>query len=192
MLGIATAFVGYTLPWGQMSYWGAIVITNAIASVPYLGTYIVQLMWGGFSIANPTLTRFFALHIVLPFIIFGLIIIHLSLLHTDDSSGSDDDEYIGFFYYYFIRDIFVFSCFITVFFYFTFFKPNFFTNPNNYIRATITETPRHLVPEWYFLPFYAVLRSTPDKFGGLILIILIFIDIFLLESLGDEDDSAMF
>lgn len=192
VLAIATAFVGYTLPWGQISYWGAIVITNAVASVPYIGTFIVQLIWGGFSIANPTLTRFFTLHIVLPFIMFGVILLHLSMLHTDDSSGSDDDEYASFSQFYIIRDLCVLSAFITVYLYFVFFKPNYFTNPNNYIPATITSTPRHLVPEWYFLPFYAVLRCTPDKFGGLILIIIILVDIFLLESSTDEADSAFF
>jgi len=192
IIAIITAFVGYALPWGQISYWGTIVLTNAIGSIPYLGSYIVQLIWGGFSIANPTLIRFFAIHVSLPFIMFGLIIIHISLLHIDDSSSIDDDEYTGFLQYYIARDLFIFSCFITLFFYLALKTPYHFINPNNNIPASIIQTPKKLIPEWYFWPFYAVLRSVPNKFAGLLLIILIFIDIFLLENLNDDDDSAIF
>ena len=161
--------------------------------MPFIGNTIVKLIWGGFSIANPTLTRFCSLHYSLPFVAFGLIIIHVSLVHVDESSSADEDnEYIGFGYFYLTKDIFVLSGSLTVYFYFVFFYPNYFSHPANYIIADITVTPRHLVPEWYFWPFYAVLRSTPDKFGGLVIIVILFVDIFLVDTVGNDEDSAFF
>jgi ubiquinol-cytochrome c reductase cytochrome b subunit len=185
LLLIITAFIGYILPWGQISFWGATVITNLFAAIPYIGTDIAQWLWGGFSVDNPTLNRFFSFHYILPFLIFAGIILHLSLLHLDESS-SEDDEYIEFYYYYFIKDLFAFFFLIIFFSIIVFFNPDHLSHPDNYIIASISVTPGHLVPEWYFLPFYAVLRSTPDKFGGLILIFFILFDIFLIDIIIDS------
>jgi ubiquinol-cytochrome c reductase cytochrome b/c1 subunit len=167
---MATAFVGYTLPWGQMSFWGATVITNLFSVVPLVGDYIVQWLWGGFSVDNPTLNRFFALHYLLPFIIFALVFLHLWALHTHKSSNptgveiKGDKDTIPFHPYYTIKDTFGLGVFLLIFLGFTFFAPNFFGEPDNYIPANPLVTPAHIVPEWYFLPFYAMLRSVPDNF----------------------------
>jgi ubiquinol-cytochrome c reductase cytochrome b/c1 subunit len=185
---IATAFMGYILPWGQMSFWGATVITNLFAAIPYIGTDIAQWLWGGFSVDNPTLNRFFSFHYVLPFIIAALAILHLTLLHIDESS-SEDDEYVEFYYYYFIKDLFGFFLLIVVFAVLVFFDPNHLAHPDNYTVASISVTPAHLVPEWYFLPFYAVLRSTPDKFGGLIIMFLTILDMFFLDLIMDDESE---
>ncbi len=188
---IATAFIGYILPWGQISFWGATVITNLFAAIPYIGTDIAQWLWGGFSVDNPTLNRFFSFHYVLPFIIMALILLHLSLLHLDESS-SEDDEYVEFYYYYFIKDLFAFFMLMCLFSMLVFFAPDYLSHPDNYTIASISITPSHLVPEWYFLPFYAVLRSTPDKFGGLVLIFLILIDLFFIDIIVDQKTSNFF
>lgn len=187
---MATAFMGYMLPWGQMSFWGATVITNLFAAIPLIGSDIAQWLWGGFSVDNPTLNRFFSFHYVLPFIILALVIIHLSLLHLDESSN-EDDEYVEFYYYYFIKDLFTFFILLLLFSYIVFFAPDFLSHPDNYSMASISVTPAHLVPEWYFLPFYGVLRSTPDKFGGLILMFATIVDTFIIDLLGDEDDNLL-
>ncbi len=167
---MATAFVGYTLPWGQMSFWGATVITNLFSVVPVVGTVIVEWLWGGFSVDNPTLNRFFALHYLLPFVIFALVFLHLWALHTHKSNNplgidvkGDKDE-IPFHPYYTIKDSFGLGVFLIVYLGFTFFAPNFFGEPDNYIPADPLVTPAHIVPEWYFLPFYAMLRAVPDNF----------------------------
>jgi len=191
LLVIATAFIGYILPWGQISYWGATVITNLFAAIPFIGQAIASWLWGGFSVSNPTLNRFFSFHYGLPFLILGVVILHLSLLHLDESS-SEDNDYLEFYYYYFIKDLFVICLLILVFSVLVFFHPNWLSHPDNYIPASITVTPSHLVPEWYFLPFYAVLRSTPDKFGGLIIIFLALADLFLFDLVfGDEDTLVL-
>lgn len=187
---IATAFIGYILPWGQMSFWGATVITNLFAAIPLVGTDIAQWLWGGFSVDNPTLNRFFSFHYILPFIIAALVILHLSLLHTDESS-TEDNEYVEFYFYYFIKDLFAFFLLIIGFAWLVFFKPNLLSHPDNYIIASISVTPAHLVPEWYFLPFYATLRCTPDKFGGLIIIFLMIVDMFLLDVFSEEDTNTI-
>jgi len=167
---MATAFVGYTLPWGQMSFWGATVITNLFSVVPLVGDYIVQWLWGGFSVDNPTLNRFFALHYLLPFIIFALVFLHLWALHTHKSSNptgveiKGDKDTIPFHPYYTVKDTFGLGIFLLIYLGFTFFAPNFFGEPDNYIPANPLVTPAHIVPEWYFLPFYAMLRSVPDNF----------------------------
>ena len=167
---MATAFVGYTLPWGQMSFWAVTVITNLFSVVPIFGDAIVQWLWGGFSVDNPTLNRFFSLHYLLPFILFALVFLHLWALHTTKSSnplGLDikgDRDTIPFHPYYTIKDSFGMGVFFIVFLGFTFFAPNFFGEPDNYIPANPLATPPHIVPEWYFLPFYAILRSVPDNF----------------------------
>jgi len=182
---IATAFMGYILPWGQMSFWGATVITNLFAAIPVVGTDIAQWLWGGFSVDNPTLNRFFSFHYLLPFIIAALVILHLSLLHLDESSN-EDDEVVEFYYYYFIKDMFALFIMLSLIMYMVFFKPNHLSHPDNYIMASISVTPAHLVPEWYFLPFYAVLRATPDKFGGLLLMFLVLVDFFLIDLILDD------
>jgi ubiquinol-cytochrome c reductase cytochrome b subunit len=172
LLIMGTAFTGYVLPWGQMSFWGATVITNMVTAIPFGGQTIVEWIWGGFTVNAPTLRRFYTVHFLLPFIIAGLTIIHLALLHKVGSSspiGSDtgvDD--IPFYPYYFAKDLFAFTCFILFFGVFVFFFPNFLNHPDNCIPADPMETPKHLVPEWYFLPFYAILRSIPHKAAGIV------------------------
>jgi len=167
---MATAFLGYVLPWGQMSFWGATVITNLFSVIPFFGETIVQWLWSGFSVDNPTLNKFFALHYLLPFIIFALVFLHLWALHTHKSNNplgievkGDKDE-IPFHPYYTAKDAFGVGIFLVIFLGFVFFAPNFFGEPDNYIEANPLVTPPHIVPEWYFLPFYAILRAVPDNF----------------------------
>lgn len=172
LLMMATAFTGYVLPWGQMSFWGATVITNMVTIIPVAGKAILQWFWGGYTISNPTLNRFYSIHYVLPFVIAGLTFIHLALLHKVGSSspiGSDtgvDD--ISFYPYFVYKDLFAFSCYLLVFAFFVFYFPNALNHPDNYIPADPYETPPHVVPEWYFLPYYAILRSIPHKSAGII------------------------
>lgn len=170
ILMMATAFMGYVLPWGQMSFWGATVITSLVTAVPVVGQAIVDWLWGGFTVNNATLNRFFSLHFFLPFIIAGVSVIHLALLHKDGSNnplGVDGAvDKISFYPYFVIKDLFAFFCFLFLFGFFVFFYPNLMGHPDNYIPADPMHTPAHIVPEWYFLPFYAILRSIPDKLGG--------------------------
>jgi len=172
ILMMGTAFMGYVLPWGQMSFWGATVITSLVTAVPLVGNTIVEWLWGGFTVDNATLNRFFSLHFFLPFVIAGLTLIHLALLHKDGSNnplGVDSAvDKISFYPYFFIKDLFAFFGFLSFFFLFLFYFPNTLGHPDNYIPADCLHTPAHIVPEWYFLPFYAVLRSIPDKLGGVI------------------------
>jgi quinol-cytochrome oxidoreductase complex cytochrome b subunit len=165
LLMMATAFMGYVLPWGQMSFWGATVITNLFSAIPFVGEKIVTLLWGGFSVDNPTLNRFYALHYLLPFVIAGVVVLHIWALHVHgsnnplgiDAKGPQDK--IPFHPYYTIKDLFGMAVFLLIFSFFIFFAPNFFGEPDNYIPANPLVTPAHIVPEWYFLPFYAILRS---------------------------------
>lgn len=172
ILIMGTAFTGYVLPWGQMSFWGATVITSMVTIVPVAGTYIIEWLWGGYVINNNTLKRFFTLHFILPLIIAGVTLIHLALLHRVGSSspiGSDtgvDD--VPFYPYYFSKDTFALCVYLLVFATFVFYYPNVLNHPDNYIPADSMETPAHVVPEWYFLPFYAMLRSIPHKALGII------------------------
>ena len=170
LLMMATAFLGYVLPWGQMSFWGATVITNLFSAIPFAGPAIVEWLWGGFSIDNATLNRFFSLHFILPFAIAGLVIAHIALLHRDGSNnplGIDSKtDSIPFYPYAYVKDLFSLIVFIVFFSVFLFFFPNLLGHPDNYIPADPMSTPAHIVPEWYFLPFYAILRSIPDKLGG--------------------------
>jgi len=172
ILMMATAFMGYVLPWGQMSFWGATVITSLVTTLPIIGTTIVEWLWGGFTVNNPTLNRFFSLHFVLPFVIAGLTLIHLALLHKDGSNnplGIDSGvDKISFYPYIFVKDLYAFFVFVFVFAFFVYFYPNSMGHPDNYIPADPLHTPAHIVPEWYFLPFYAILRSIPNKSGGAI------------------------
>lgn len=171
-LMMGTAFTGYVLPWGQMSFWGATVITSMVTAIPIAGQPIVQWLWGGFTVGNPTLNRFFSLHFFLPFLIAGLSLIHLILLHKVGSNspiGSDtgvDD--LPFYPYFASKDVFAFFSFMLVFATFVFYFPNVLNHPDNYVPADPLKTPAHVVPEWYFLPFYAILRSIPYKGGGIL------------------------
>ncbi|HUX78177.1 MAG TPA: cytochrome c1 [Alphaproteobacteria bacterium] len=173
LLMMATAFMGYVLPWGQMSYWGATVITNLFSVLPF-GESIVEWLWGGFSVDNPTLNRFFALHYLFPFLIVGVVILHLIALHQHGSNNplgierKEPRDSIPFHPYYTVKDLFGLGVFALIWSYFIFFHPNFFGEPDNYIPANPLVTPPHIVPEWYFLPFYAILRSIPNKTLGVL------------------------
>ena len=168
LLMMATAFMGYVLPWGQMSFWGATVITNLFSAIPIVGNDIVTWLWGGFAVGNPTLNRFYSLHYLLPFAIVGVVMLHLVALHQHgsnnplgiDKKGPQDS--IPFHPYYTIKDMFGMGVFLIVYAAFIFFMPNALGDPANYIPANPLQTPPEIVPEWYFLPFYAILRSVPD------------------------------
>ena len=184
ILMMGTAFMGYVLPWGQMSFWGATVITNLATAIPVVGQPIVEWLWGGFTVSNATLNRFFSLHFTFPFLIAGLSLVHLALLHKDGSNnplGVDTSiDKIPFYPYFLAKDVFAFFIFASVFGIFVLYFPNAMGHPDNYIPADPMLTPAHIVPEWYFLPFYAILRSIPDKLGGVAamggaLVILFFI-----------------
>lgn len=186
LLMMATAFMGYVLPWGQMSYWGATVITNLFSAIPLVGDSIVTWLWGGFSVDNPTLNRFFALHYLLPFLIVAFVGLHLITLHTFGSNNptgierTKPEESIPFHPYYTVKDLFGLGVFLSIWGGIVFFAPNFFGEPDNYIPANPLVTPAHIVPEWYFLPFYAILRSVPDKLGGVILMFGAILVLFVL------------
>ena len=169
LLMMATAFMGYVLPWGQMSFWGATVITKMFSVIPFVGERIVEWLWGGFTVNGATLKRFYTMHFVLPFIIAGFVLLHLTLLHKVGSNnplGVDHAEMIPFYPYYFLKDIHALFIYLTVFMGLVHFYPNLLGHPVNYIPADPMKTPAHIVPEWYFLPYYAILRSIPDKVGG--------------------------
>jgi quinol-cytochrome oxidoreductase complex cytochrome b subunit len=172
VLTVITAFMGYVLPWGQMSFWGATVITNLFTAVPVIGKFIVSLLWGGFAVDNPTLNRFLSLHFLLPFVLAGLSILHLILLHTDGNNnplGIHSKFHYTFFYpYFYTKDLFALFAYLTLYMTFVFFFPNALGDADNYIMANSLVTPTHIVPEWYLLPFYAILRSIPDKLGGVL------------------------
>ena len=170
---MATAFMGYVLPWGQMSFWGATVITNLFSAIPVVGDDIVTLLWGGFSVDNPTLNRFFSLHYLLPFVICGLVVLHVWALHIPGSNNPLGIEVgpadkIPFHPYYTAKDFFGVGVFLMVFFAMVFWAPNFLGDPLNYEKANPLVTPPHIVPEWYFLPYYAILRAIPNKLLGVI------------------------
>ncbi len=191
-LMMATAFMGYVLPWGQMSFWGATVITNLFSAIPQIGNSIVQLLWGGFSVDNPTLNRFFSLHYCLPFIILGSAGLHLVLLHQNGSNNplgiSSIQDRIPFYPYFYVKDLFGLFIFIWVFSFFVIYAPNYMGHPDNYIEANPLVTPAHIVPEWYFLPFYAILRTIPDKLGGVALMGIAIVILALLPML----DTSVF
>ena len=171
---MATAFMGYVLPWGQMSFWGATVITNLFSAFPIVGDPIVTWLWGGFSVDNPTLNRFFALHFLLPFVLLALVVLHTAALHVSGSNnplGIDPkgpQDTVPFNPYVTVKDGFAVVVFLIVYAAFVFFAPNYLGHPDNYIPANPLVTPAHIVPEWYFLPFYAILRAIPDKLGGVL------------------------
>ncbi len=174
LLMIMTAFFGYVLPWGQMSFWGATVITNLFSAIPWVGNTITTWLWGGFSVDNPTLNRFFSLHYLLPFMIAGVVGLHIWALHVPGNgnpSGVDvksDQDTVPFHPYYTIKDVFGLSVFLILFAWLVFYIPNYLGDPDNYIAANPLQTPAHIVPEWYLLPFYAILRAIPNKLIGVI------------------------
>jgi ubiquinol-cytochrome c reductase cytochrome b subunit len=175
LLMMATAFMGYVLPWGQMSFWGATVITNLFSAIPLVGNAIVTWLWGGFAVGDPTLHRFFSLHYLLPFVIVGVVFLHVMALHITGSNNplgidvKSPQDTLPFHPYYTVKDSVGMGVYLTVFAAFVFFAPNFFGDVANWIPANPLQTPAEIVPEWYFLPFYAILRSVPDKLGGVTL-----------------------
>ena len=175
LLMMATAFLGYTLPWGQMSFWGATVITNILAAIPVVGDTIQTLLWGGYSVGNPTVNRFFSLHYLLPWMIAGVVVLHVWALHVTGQNNpagipiKSGKDAVPFTPYATIKDVFATCVFMILFAWFLFYQPNFLGHADNYIQANPAVTPAHIVPEWYFLPFYAILRAVPSKLGGVIL-----------------------
>jgi quinol-cytochrome oxidoreductase complex cytochrome b subunit len=174
LLTIATAFMGYVLPWGQMSFWGATVITSLFSAVPYVGDSIATWLWGGYAVDNATLNRFFSLHYLLPFMIAGVVVLHIWALHVPGSNNPTGLEpktakdTLPFHPYFTVKDGFALVCFLIFFSWFIFYVPNYLNHADNYIEANPLQTPAHIVPEWYYLPFYAILRSIPSKLGGTI------------------------
>jgi len=171
---MATAFMGYVLPWGQMSFHGAVVITNLLGAFPIVGNAITTLLWGGFAVDNPTLNRFFSLHYLLPFVIAGLVALHIWALHVPGNNNptgvnvKSKEDTVPFHPYYTVKDGFAIAVFLILFATFVFYNPNALGHADNYIPANPLVTPAHIVPEWYFLPFYAILRAVPDKLGGVL------------------------
>src|SRR5579884_251843 len=193
-LMMATAFMGYVLPWGQMSYWGATVITNLFSAFPLVGKAIVTWLWGGFSVDNPTLNRFFSLHYLLPFIIVAVVGLHVMALHITGSNNplgidvKSPQDTVPFHPYYTVKDSVGMCVYLIVFACLVFFAPNFFSNPDNSIPANPMMTPPEIVPEWYLLPYYAILRSVPNKLGG---VLMMFGSIFILFFLPWLDTSPV-
>ena len=195
LLMMVTAFMGYVLPWGQMSFWAATVITNLFSAIPLVGESITSWLWGGYAVGSPTLTRFFSLHYLMPFLIFGLVILHIWALHIPGNNnpvGIDikkpSKETVPFHPYIIIKDLYALLIFLIIFSGFVFFVPNVLGHPDNYIEANPMVTPSHIVPEWYLLPFYAILRSVPDKLGG---VVVMFAAVFILMFLPWLDTSKV-
>nr|UBX38544.1 cytochrome b [Brachionus fernandoi] len=182
---MGTAFLGYVLPWGQMSYWAATVITNLLSAIPWLGPPLVEWVWGGFAVGNPTLTRFFALHYLLPFVVTALVILHIFFLHMYGSSNplgvSSNTNKVSFHYYYSVKDLYVYFVFFFVFLFFTLKYGYAFMDAENFIPANPLVTPTHIQPEWYFLFAYAILRSIPNKLGGVLGLVLAVMVLFLFS-----------
>nr|AAN34981.1 cytochrome b [Empidonax fulvifrons rubicundus] len=192
---MATAFVGYVLPWGQMSFWGATVITNLFSAIPYIGQTLVEWAWGGFSVDNPTLTRFFALHFLLPFMIAGLTLIHLTFLHETGSNNplgiSSDCDKIPFHPYFSTKDILGFIILLLPLTTLALFSPNLLGDPENFTPANPLVTPPHIKPEWYFLFAYAILRSIPNKLGGVLALAASVLVLFLAPFLHMSKQRTM-
>nr|AVD30039.1 cytochrome b [Psammomys vexillaris] len=194
---MATAFMGYVLPWGQMSFWGATVITNLLSAIPYIGPTIVEWIWGGFSVDKATLTRFFAFHFILPFIIAALVLVHLLFLHETGSNNplglNSNADKIPFHPYYTVKDFLGVNLLISFFMLLVLFSPDLLGDPDNYTPANPLNTPPHIKPEWYFLFAYAILRSIPNKLGGVLALVLsILILIFLPLIHTSKQRSLMF
>jgi ubiquinol-cytochrome c reductase cytochrome b/c1 subunit len=194
LLMIATGFMGYVLPWGQMSYWAATVITNLFSAIPVVGGTVVTWLWGGYAIGNPTLGRFFSLHYLLPFVILGVVVLHVWALHVvgqNNPAGIDpqtEKDTVAFSPYATIKDVFLLAAFCILFAWFVFEIPNYLDHADNYVPANPQVTPAHIVPEWYYLPFYAILRSIPNKLIG---VIALFSSIAILAFLPWLDTSRV-
>nr|AWU08564.1 cytochrome b [Mesocapromys nanus] len=192
---MATAFMGYVLPWGQMSFWGATVITNLLSAIPYIGPTLVEWIWGGFSVDKATLTRFFAFHFILPFIITAMVMIHLLFLHETGSNNpsglNSDSDKIPFHPYYTIKDILGLMMMILILSMLILFSPDLLGDPDNYTPANPLSTPPHIKPEWYFLFAYAILRSIPNKLGGVMALVLSILILALFPSLHVSKQRSM-
>jgi len=183
LLLIGTAFLGYVLPWGQISYWAATVITNLLSAIPFVGSVLVEWVWGGFAVSNPTLTRFFALHYLLPFVITALVVLHLFFLHlngrTNPLGVTSNTNKVSFHYYYSVKDLYVFILFLFIFLFVTLNYGYNLIDAENWIPANPLVTPTHIQPEWYFLFAYAILRSIPNKLGGVLGLVAAVMVLFL-------------
>ena len=194
LIMMATAFMGYVLPWGQMSFWAATVITNLFSAIPLVGESITQWLWGGFAVDSATLNRFYSLHYLLPFMIAGVVVLHVWALHVVGQNNplgipvKSDKDTVPFTPHATIKDMFGLSVFLVLFAWLVFFLPNFLGHPDNYIPADPLKTPAHIVPEWYFLPFYAILRAIPNKLLG---VIALFSSIAILVFLPWLDTSRV-
>lgn len=191
LLLMLSAFLGYVLPWGQMSYWAATVITNLVTVLPYIGDDLVEWLWGGYSVSSPTLRRIFTLHYLMPFVLTAMVVVHIYILHQPGSSSelgvtSEFRKFInkatGFHAYYITKDLFVSIFVLVIFCIFVFYLPEFFNHPDNYNRANPLVTPTHIVPEWYFLPFYGMLRSILEKKYGIIVAFFAIISFFFIAA----------
>jgi ubiquinol-cytochrome c reductase cytochrome b/c1 subunit len=186
LIMMATAFMGYVLPWGQMSFWGAKVITNLFSAIPVVGESITTLLWGGYSVDNPTLNRFFSLHYLLPFVLTGVVLLHIWALHVPGNNNptgvsvKSGQDTVPFHPYYTSKDAFAIGIFMMVFAFFIFFRPDYLGHAINYEPANPLVTPAHIVPEWYYLPFYAILRAVPSKLGGVVLMFGSILVLFVL------------
>jgi quinol-cytochrome oxidoreductase complex cytochrome b subunit len=192
---MATGFMGYVLPWGQMSFWGATVITNLFSAIPLVGNAVTTWLWGGYSVDNPTLNRFFSLHYLLPFMIAGVVVLHVWALHVvgqNNPAGVEvkdvDRDTVPFTPYATLKDAFGLVCFLIFYAWFLFYVPNYLGHADNYIEANPLVTPAHIVPEWYYLPFYAILRAIPNKLLG---VIALFSAIIVLAFLPWLDTSRV-
>nr|ADU24959.1 cytochrome b [Thylamys venustus] len=192
---MATAFVGYVLPWGQMSFWGATVITNLLSAIPYIGTSLVEWIWGGFSVDKATLTRFFAFHFILPFIILALVIVHLLFLHETGSNNptgmNPDSDKIPFHPYYTIKDILGMILMIFSLLTLALFSPDMLGDPDNFTPANPLNTPPHIKPEWYFLFAYAILRSIPNKLGGVLALLASILVLLIIPLLHTSNQRSL-
>ena len=195
ILMMVTAFMGYVLPWGQMSFWAATVITNLFSAIPLIGESVVTWLWGGYAVDNPTLIRFYSLHYLMPFLIFGLVILHIWALHIPGNNnpvGIDikkpSKDTVPFSPYIVVKDIYALIIFLIIFAGIVFFVPNILGHTDNYIKANQIVTPTHIVPEWYLLPFYAILRAVPSKLGG---VVVMFASLFILMCLPWLDTSKV-
>nr|UBS89842.1 cytochrome b [Ctenomys sp. 1 MT-2021]UBS89843.1 cytochrome b [Ctenomys sp. 1 MT-2021] len=192
---MATAFMGYVLPWGQMSFWGATVITNLLSAIPYIGPTLVEWIWGGFSVDKATLTRFFAFHFILPFIITAMVMIHLLFLHETGSNNpsgmNSDSDKIPFHPYYTIKDILGALFMMITLMSLVMFSPDILGDPDNYIPANPLNTPPHIKPEWYFLFAYAILRSIPNKLGGVLALVFSILILMLFPIMHSSKQRSM-
>nr|AGB57236.1 cytochrome b [Scotophilus viridis nigritellus] len=192
---MATAFMGYVLPWGQMSFWGATVITNLLSAIPYIGTSLVEWIWGGFSVDKATLTRFFAFHFLLPFIITALVMIHLLFLHETGSNNPtgipSDMDMVPFHPYHTIKDTLGLLIMITILLALVLFTPDLLGDPDNYMPANPLNTPPHIKPEWYFLFAYAILRSIPNKLGGVLALVMSILVLLIVPFLHTSNQRSM-